>query len=486
MQINHNVAALNAWRNLGVSSGQLSGSLEKLSSGFRINRGADDPAGLLISEQLRAQIGGLDQATRNANDAISMVQTAEGALTEMNTTLNSIRSLAVHAANTGANDDSSIMADQTAVDKAIESIQRIATTTKFAGKHLLDGTSGTVITDKNSATSSITVGSVANSGAVLLSVTTAATKASASFTILASGSAGIFSLAATGSLTMWLEVGGVAQSASLKTYSVVGGQTVASLMNVINGDSATTGVTVASGATSDIVNFNSVSYGSNVKVKIQVAGAIATGGVAVNASATGLDVAGKLGGVALNASGLVLYGSQAVGTSWADTSITLTSAAATTTGGYNFSIAAGDLRFSLTDNASTTDIISYSIRNMQTDQIGTSTTYGNSGLNGIKSGQLFDLATDAQASVAIIDQAIADVSMERAKLGAFQKFTLESTLNNLGTTRENLAASESRIRDVDMAKEMMDFTKNQILVQAGTAMLAQANQLPQTVLKLLQ
>ena len=122
LQINHNVAALNAWRNLGVSNSNLSKALEKLSSGYKINRGSDDPAGLLISEQLRAQITGLDQAVRNASDAISMVQTAEGALTEMNSMLNSIRSLAVHAANTGSNDTNALSADQSAVDKAIESM----------------------------------------------------------------------------------------------------------------------------------------------------------------------------------------------------------------------------------------------------------------------------------------------------------------------------------------------------------------------------
>ena len=144
------------------------------------------------------------------------------------------------------------------------------------------------------------------------------------------------------------------------------------------------------------------------------------------------------------------------------------------------------IKFSLTDNATTTDIISYAIDNMQTSKIGILTTLAGSTLNAIKSGATYQLSANASAAVSIIDKAIADVSMERAKLGSFQKYTLESTLNNLGVTRENLSASESRIRDVDMAQEMMDFTKNQILVQAGTAMLAQANQLPQTVLKLLQ
>ncbi|MEK6556965.1 MAG: flagellin, partial [Candidatus Margulisiibacteriota bacterium] len=182
MQIMNNIAALNGWRNLGVSNAGLSKSLEKLSSGYRINRGSDDPAGLLISEKLRAQIGGLDQAVKNASDAISMVQTAEGALTEMNNMLNSIRSLAVHAANTGSNDTAAIAADQTAVDKAVTSIQRIATTTKFAGKSLLDGTStgatitavatGVTVTATGTPTSAALT--AANSGYQDLEVNTAA------------------------------------------------------------------------------------------------------------------------------------------------------------------------------------------------------------------------------------------------------------------------------------------------------------------------
>ena len=476
MQINHNVAALNAWRNLGVSSSKLGQSLEKLSSGYRINRGADDPAGLLISEQLRAQIGGLDQATRNASDAVSMVQTAEGALTEMNTTLNSIRSLAVHAANTGANDSNSVMADQTAVDKAIESMQRIAVTTKFAGKYLLDGSSGVVLGESTTtALTSATAGNVAAaSGTVSAVITTAAAAGSAVLTV--SNFAG-GATTASGNISMWLSTGGTAGTVINVNYASALASTA--FVSNINTALAGAGFYASSNASTTLTLYAS-SVGTAVVV--QASNATVSGTANVTGSG-GIDIAGTFGGTALTGSGLALYGSSS--SAWAGTSLVFKSANNVVGSAATLSVVSG-IKFSLTDNATTTDIISYAIDNMQTSKIGILTTLAGSTLNAIKSGATYQLSANASAAVSIIDKAIADVSMERAKLGSFQKYTLESTLNNLGVTRENLSASESRIRDVDMAQEMMDFTKNQILVQAGTAMLAQANQLPQTVLKLLQ
>src|SRR2546421_8857505 len=142
LRINTNVTALNALRNLDQTSGSVSKSIEKLSSGLRINRAADDPAGLIISEGLRAQVDGLNQAISNAQDASNMIKTAEGGLTEVNSLLRSIRQLAVHAANTGVNDANAVHADQQQISSALSSIDRIATQTQFGNKRLLDGTSG--------------------------------------------------------------------------------------------------------------------------------------------------------------------------------------------------------------------------------------------------------------------------------------------------------------------------------------------------------
>ncbi|RLE14959.1 hypothetical protein DRJ04_01310, partial [Candidatus Aerophobetes bacterium] len=171
MRIAHNITALNAWRQLNLVNSQLGKSVERISSGYRINRAGDDPAGLVISENLRAQIVGMDQALRNTQDGISMVQTAEGALTEIHSLLDSMRSLALHAANTAGVTAEAIAADQEQLDSAIESIERIATTTAYAGKKLLDGTAGKQAEIKNTDyVSDVDVGNASVEGIVYVTV----------------------------------------------------------------------------------------------------------------------------------------------------------------------------------------------------------------------------------------------------------------------------------------------------------------------------
>ncbi|MCO5312287.1 MAG: flagellin [Microthrixaceae bacterium] len=273
MRINNNVAAFNAWRNLSSTNTSMGKSLEKLSSGFRINRAADDAAGLVISQNLRAQISGLKQATRNAQDGISVAQTAEGALTEVHSMLNRMRDLAVGAANTGTMDTAAIAANQAEFAELRTQINDIATKTKFGSQALLDGT----------------------------------------FT------GRVFQVGAN------------------------------------NGDTITVGVA-------------------------------------------------------------------------------------------NMGTGAGALAISTLD---------------------------------------LTAAGGPAAAITALDTAITTVSTERGKLGATQN-RFESVINNLQVTTENLVSSESRIRDVDMASEMTNFTKNQVLMQAGTSMLGQANSLSQSVLSLLQ
>jgi len=273
LRINQNIAALNAYRNLSVSDANMAKSLEKLSSGFRINRAADDAAGLVISENLRAQVNGLKVAVRNAQDGISVVQTAEGALTEVHALLQRMRELAVQAANTGSNDATARQAAADEVTQAIAELDRIGQATNFNGTQLL------------------------------------------------------------------------ASSTYVFTFQVG-----------------------ASGSSVNQVTFT----------------------------------------------------------------ITAVSSTALTLGSVASQVASGDT-----------------------------------------------------AAIATIDAAIGSVSASRGKLGAYQN-RFEHTIANLNVAIENLAASESRIRDTDMAQEMTNFTKNQILVQAGTAMLAQANASPQSVLQLLR
>ena len=171
MRIAHNITALNAWRQLNLVNNELSKSVEKISSGYRINRAADDPAGLVLSENLRAQVVGMDQALSNTQDGISMIQTAEGALTEIHSLLDSMRSLALHAANTAAVTPEAIAADQEQLDSAINSINRIATTTAYAGKKLLNGSAGKQAEIKNASyVSDVDIGDTTAEGIVYVTV----------------------------------------------------------------------------------------------------------------------------------------------------------------------------------------------------------------------------------------------------------------------------------------------------------------------------
>ena len=269
LAINYNAAAFNAQRNLSQTNMGLQGSIQRLSSGLRVNSAADDPAGLVISENMRAQTDGLGQAIRNANDGVNLVKTAEAALNEVNNLLRQMRTLSVHAANEGANSTEAIAADDAALQKAVESIDRISVKTSFNGNTLLDGNYS-------------------------------------------------------------------------KDFQI--------------GANAGDTVTLAIG-----------------------------------------------------------------------------------------SVAAADL-----------------------------------GVDAL------DLTTDAQGAITAIDAAIADTSEIRSELGSFQRYTLETTANSLTIAKENIAASESTIRDADVSLEMVTFTLNNIMLQAGTAMLAQANQAPQQLLQLLK
>lgn len=397
MRINQNSMAINAYRNLSTNNVMLGKSLEKLSSGFRINRAADDAAGLVISQNLRAQVSGLRQATRNAQDGISVVQTAEGALNEVHTMLNRMRDLSVQAANSGANDSAARTAAQSEITELTTEIDRIASSTQFGGTKLLDGTYG-----------------VTKAKATLFDADNSFTAAAGStFTINING---------TGAVTV----------APPALTGADGATTAATFQNAIR--TALSAGTAAQQAFADDVTVSAESVGAGSAITIEVGG-LANTQTFVLADGTNTPLASSLGGVP-------------------------TATAASGTGG-QFQI-----------GANSTDTLSVSIAAVS------STSLAINGLN---------VTTDAGAAAAIVafDSAISSVSSQRGSLGAVQN-RFESMINNLQVTTENLVASESRIRDTDMASEMTNFTKGQILSQASTAMLAQANQVPQSVLSLLR
>jgi flagellin len=493
LRINTNVTALNALRNLDQTSSTVSKSIERLSSGLRINNASDDPAGLIISEGLRSQIDGLNQAISNSQDANNLIKTAEGGLTEVNSLLRSIRTLAVHAANTGANDANAAQADQQQIQSAIDTIDRIATQTQFGTKKLLDGTAGVtaaVVDTQN--VSGIAIGGNFNSlqtqnGTVSIQVTTAATRAAST------GAATYASVNTSLSL-----VNGGTQGAggtvviNGQSLSVSGADTVQSLINKINNLAGSTGVsanfTSANGSGSIVLTQQN--YGANFKINESESATLINGtsGInttGVNAVATVTAYASTNGGAAAAQTATFTGGRSSTdsGLRLTDTSgnsILLTEAGNGTTGTIAVGqITAGNVQFQIGANANQT--VSTSLGNIQTNQL------GNTSVNGLTLRTL-DVTTASGAANALtsVDEAIQQVSKLRASLGSFQKNTLDSTTRALGVGVENLSASESQIRDTNVADEVVKLTKNQILQQAGTSVLAQANQAPQSVLSLLR
>lgn len=392
MQINTNVSALNAYRNLASTQNDLSKSLEKLSSGLRINRAADDAAGLAISEGLRSQINGLTVAARNAQDGISVIQTAEGALTEVHSILQRLRDLAVQGGNDSNNTESRDAIAKEA-SQLVSELTRVADATNFNGIQLLDGSNSELkfqVGADGVASSQI---SVDLSSANVKSIATELAGGDLSTTGTAYAIADITALT-TAAAEFSTTVGGIATTVTTGTLddtadgSAAGFQSVDEYAAALRADS---------------------NFAANFTVSVTRD---------ANGAGTGIVVTALNGGVVSSAT---------------DPAGTVEGAAGTPVSG------------------------------------------------GLK----FDTAANAQASIAMIDRNITAVSAARADLGAIQN-RFESTINSLNVSAENLSAAESRIRDTDMAAEMVKYTAANILSQAGTAMLAQANQANQGVLQLLR
>lgn len=426
MIINHNIAALNTHRQLGANTSASSKNLEKLSSGLRINRAGDDAAGLAISEKMRGQIRGLDMASKNAQDGISLIQTAEGALTETHSILQRMRELAVQS-STDTNTDKDRANLQKEVDQLAQELTRIGRDTEFNTKKLLDG----------------------------------------SFQ-------GTFHIGANEGQNISLTVGDMRSSA----LGVIGGATVDSTGEVTA--SAAGELSLVKGETYSVRDNGNGKYDlldSNNKViakgtdgltftmeKADGSGAGATGKVVFDQKVTSGSVSFDGDKTAKGKAQFTNFGLESGSYTYDGTNKTLVDSSgkvyAKSTDGQNFTDVNGKKLFSTTA----------ALADKATLTVG---------------GTDISTATTASKAITTINNALETVSTERSKLGAYQN-RLEHTVNNLGASSENLSAAESRIRDVDMAKEMVQFTKNNILTQAAQAMLAQANQQPQGVLQLLR
>lgn len=494
MRIQHNISALNAHRQLGTNNNAVAKNLEKLSSGFRINRAGDDAAGLAISEKMRGQIRGLDQASANAQDGISLIQTAEGGLNETHSILQRMRELAVQSSNGTYQDD----VDRENLNKEMDSlkseIDRIASSTHFNKINLLDGSMG------GGGTGGVNAAVAAGAADM---------EAIAAGAITMSGKAGLavdiktVAGGATAGTASWTgnKVTILLDSSAVKSYSAKDINDMIASASGTKPEGASTvklafddPIKTKVGAPATTVSLSSVE-GKKEVAKQAVTGAVFTatktgdmGTIAITSGDTeeGVSYDAKTGAMTMKLSSAKSYTAAEInslmgkaGAAWrvefdgSKTSAALTTAtnALTVTNGSGL-MGGNPLVFQIGANGSADQRVSLSVADMSSSGIGVAAA---------------SVATqdDANSAIDVIDAAINMVSGTRADLGALQN-RLEHTVNNLGTTSENLTAAESRIRDVDMAKEMMEMTKNNILTQAAQAMLAQANTQPQGVLQLLR
>lgn len=578
MRINHNIAALNTHRQLTSASTAQSKSMEKLSSGLRINSAADDAAGLSISEKMRAQVRGLDQASSNAQDGISLIQTAEGALSETTDILQRMRELSNQSANGTATDaDRTAMQDE--LNELTSEINRIGNTTEFNTQKLLNGgvasTDGTVITKATEASvtgaaitfaagtpvsiadgvkitvdgqtfnvGDLTAGHAADAAAVppvaastvpeikeeltdkLSNLTSGGVKLSELVDItIGADNKLTFTAKSSGSTSEVIISGTDAESAKLgfadatkatNPLSATGKPSTIERSGIEASTALSGGNTVVANSTFDL----KVGSESAVTVTLKEGKTYDTGNADTNVAKSAMNDLVKDLNASLQEAGL---SNKVTASLSADNKVQFISESGkdiALTEGTNSPLAAigvdtttdtiGNIqqvtgpgaqgsgfstKFQI--GANTGQSMSLNIADMRSAALGITGNAGQAGFtaaNGVTNGSndiqaesALNISNkeDASKSIAVIDKAIASVSSERGKLGAVQN-RLDHTINNLGTSSENLTAAESRIRDVDMAKEMMEQTKNSILSQAAQAMLAQANQQPQAVLQLLQ
>ena len=466
MVVQHNMQAMNANRMLNITTGAQSKSTEKLSSGYRINRAADDAAGLTISEKMRKQIRGLDQASTNAQDGVSSVQTAEGALTEVHSMLQRMNELAVQAANGTNSKESDRQAIQDEIDQLTTEIDRVAETTKFNEIYLLKG-------DSNGGTKNVFM---KGHDAGLKGTLTDSAK-SATFVM--------DELKAGDKVTI-----------AGKEYSI--GSTVADAKASYAGAAAGEKVTI-DGTEYTVVDANGTEDAGANKLKVTSIDAKVKDGSVVSYKTSKLTVmtdAKKADGTN-GTDGIDDDDSSVISKDVAETKITDELTAANNIGTVDHAAtvaktaANGKTTYTITKGyATVADTLSFNLHvgadADMTNKITVDIDTMNSANLGIKGLNVTD-ATGTAATYAVdaISDAIAKVSSQRSALGAVQN-RLEHTIDNLDNIVENTTTAESRIRDTDMAEEMVEYSKNNILAQAGQSMLAQANQSNQGVLSLLQ
>ena len=487
MVVRTNTMANNAFRQLGMNNNQVSKSLEKLASGFRINRAGDDAAGLAVSESMKAQITGLEAASSNSQDAISLVQTAEGALTEVHDMLNRMVELSTKAAN-GTYTDAQRQNYQDEIKELQDEIDRISKTTEFNGQKLLDGKLGSASNGMPIAVTDLagTVNGAAITGAAVTAVATIVDTGSAVDFGSVSGEIASITVSYRDedgnnkTITVDYQVTGDSGTASNALKALQSNKDFAAAFDVTA--KGTTGLTFTAKTSGAAPTINSVTVNtddgsSTAQLEVKTEGKDATKSFDLSnpfQEGDKITIDGKEYTYVKDANG-------SDGKTFGDLGALVIAAdangvkldvddrnAVTATKNGN-----GDgLSFQVGATADGDNVLTLSVANMSAGALGVADVD-------------VSKVTSAQAAIDKINSAIDTVSKTRSGLGAMQN-RLEHTINNLDTTAENLSAANSRIRDTDMAKEMMQYTQMNVLVQSAQAMLAQANQQPQSVLQLLQ
>ena len=548
--VNFNSAAVRTHQNLTVADRNLSQVLERLSTGLRLNRSADDPSSMVLANNLRHQLRGLEQATSNSEEGVNMLQTAEGALDETSTLLNRMRELALNAANDGANSASQLFALQDEMDAAIASVSRIATNTRFGSLTLLDGALGgnTLSTAARPYLSGVSFDSALLPGGVKagtqLGVMVPAggmnlDKAKTAVVLSTTGGpatppaltdlvAGLFQgdSAFAGPVQLTTVPANVALTGPLGTQNIAidATTTVGDVLAQINSNGATYGLQAAYSATTGAFTIESTRFGAgNLTISSTAMGgttglfdsdpttvpadAYATDGTNHQVQLTYTDLGGTFRTLTLDqktgtGQGLTFanlaggpetappftgYDVGAFSVTFKDVSGGVVGAQATIPFGTDY-YATRESSTRIHTGALTNQQVTINIPDMRASALGFSANLITSGLPTLQSltnaGALVN--GRAQDALKVIDAAIDEVSRTRGALGAVQSNSIETTISSLRVSIENLTGSESQLRDTDFAAESANYAKQNILYQAATAMLAQANQIPQTVLKLLQ
>lgn len=462
-RINSNIQSLQAIARFNRNSADLGTRLERLSSGLQINRGKDAPAGLIASETLRSEIQGIRQAVDNTTRANNVINTAEGALGEVSSLLLELQSLTLEAANRGALSQQEIEANQLQVDSILNSINRISNTTQFNGIKLLNGA-------LDYTTSGVTSGQI---DIVNINAAKLPDNGFNTITVEVLASAEFGQLAYTGGVPTAPVTIEIAGNAGVEQVSFGSGTSLASIATAINQLKDATGVSaIVSGSA---IRLNSTALGTDQFVSVKTLSGAFTDGKDFGVDAT----------VAINGASADVKGNVAsLRTGDLDISVTLDSAFAQSTGtDATFQITGGGAKFQIGSQVNRQGQIQVGIGSVATtklgnDVIGYLSSLGSGGDNSLISGNNLD----AQK---IITEAIRQTAVIRGRLGALQKNVLETNSNSLNVALENVTASESAIRDADFAAETAALTRSQILVQANTSVLAQANAQPQNVLALL-